>query len=98
MNCEWQTMDTAPRGGFPEGYTGPNDTRNPAWVQPPRILALVDGQPMIVYWDAYYAEGGNGYDPRRTAWVNAGEGESLWTAPTHWMPLPAPPRSPGETS
>jgi hypothetical protein len=83
---DWKPIDTAPKGG------GAEDTRDPKWVEPPRILAWSKARGlMIVYWDWYYAERGNGYVVGRTAWVS--EGEALWQAeaPTHWMPLPTPP-------
>lgn len=88
----WQSIETALKGGFPDGFTGERLTTDPAWVEPPRILAWSPTRGLlIVYWDWYYADGGNGYVSGRTAWVNA-DGEALWQgdAPTVWMPLPAP--------
>ena len=85
----WQPISTAPKGG------GAERTDDPAWVEPPRILAWSKSRGlMIVYWDWYYAEGGNGYG-EQTAWVNE-EGEPLWPddAPQVWMPLPSPPETP----
>lgn len=65
-------------------------TTDPKWVEPPRILGLVDGEPMIVYWDWYYAEGGEGFEAGQTAWVNSAEGSALRAEPTCWLPLPKP--------
>ena len=51
-----------------------------------RIMAVLRGEITIVYWDPYYAEGGNGHFPGRSAWVDS-EGMT-GDDPTHWMPLP----------
>jgi hypothetical protein len=82
----WQPIETAPRGG------GAARTDDPAWVEPPRILGWSSSRGlMIVYWDWYYAERGNGYKPGQTAWVS--ESEALWEAdaPILWKPEPLPP-------
>ena len=83
----WQPIETAPKGGFPSNFTGERLTTDPEWVEPPRILAIADGELMIVYWDWYYAPGGKGYVPGQSAWV----GPERNVMPTHWMPLPDPP-------
>jgi hypothetical protein len=85
----WQPIETAPKGG------GAEMTTDPAWVDPPRILLQFDkGEISVGYWDWYYAEGGDGYDPRYLAWIEPISGERLDEhvgKPTHWMPLPDPP-------
>jgi hypothetical protein len=86
---EWQPIETAPKGGFPQGFTGRRLVTDPAWVEPPTILAWDGRQLQVVYWDWYYAEGGNGYTPGCSAWVSP-DGERV--EPTHWMPLPEPPK------
>ncbi len=87
----WQPIETAPKGVWAKLTT------DPAWVEPPHILACYeDGRHMaVVYWDWYYAEGGNGYEPGRTAWIEVGSCERAaeYGRLTHWMPLPAPPAS-----
>lgn len=84
----WQPIETAPKGG------GADDTRDTAWVEPPRILAWSKSLgPLIVYWDWYYAEGGNGYRLGQSGWVFEHEALSDDDAPTFWMPLPAPPEA-----
>jgi len=49
---------------------------------------------MVAYWDAYYAEGGNGHDGVGNGWTDAHSGEQChlhYGHPTHWQPLPVPP-------
>jgi hypothetical protein len=88
---EWQPIETAPRGGFPRGSTS-TLTTDPDWVDPPRILGWSKGGGlMVVHWDWYYAEGGSGYRPGCTGWVEAGEAKWADEAPTHWMHVPEPP-------
>lgn len=83
---EWQPIETAPKGSWPDG---PQDTRDPAYVKPPHVwLLLQDGQRCVGYFDAYYAEGGNGYDGD-PPWVEEFSGERV--RPTHWTELPDPP-------
>jgi hypothetical protein len=86
----WQPIATAPVGSWPNG---PNDTRDPAYVEPPKLwLALEDGLQCVGYFDAYYAEGGNGYDGQ-PPWVEQFSGERI--RPTYWMSrLPSPPEIP----
>ena len=85
----WQPIETAPKGG------GAERIDDPKWIDPPRILAWSDMRGItIVYWDWYYAPGGNGYEEGRSGWVDWSDaGASLTEAdtPTHWMPLPEPP-------
>lgn len=89
---DWQPIASAPKGGGAELTTDPN------WVEPPRILlgwtdthADFVVQVQIGRWDWYYAEGGDGYHPGATAWVDD-EGIQQSVEPTHWMPLPEPPK------
>jgi hypothetical protein len=78
----WQPIETAPTGSWPNG---PNDTRDPAYIEPPHLwLMLDDGEQCVGYFDAYYAEGGNGYDGN-PPWVERFSSERV--RPTHWMPL-----------
>ncbi len=85
---DWQPIATAGKGSW---LTGPNDTRHPDYVEPPRLwLLLEDGESCVGYADAYYAEGGSGYDGG-SYWVEKFSSERV--NPTHWMPLPAPPKS-----
>lgn len=86
---QWQPIETAPKGS---GWDGPQDTRHPDYVQPPRILGIVHGEPEVIYWDWYYAEGGSGYQPGQSAWV----GTDGNVVPTLWMPLPALPPAPSQ--
>jgi hypothetical protein len=82
----WQPIETAPKGSW---LSGPNDVRDPDYVEPPTLwLFLSDGTQCAAFADAYYAEGGNGYDGRGF-WVEPISGERV--EPTHWMPLPAAP-------
>jgi len=88
---EWYAIETAPKGGGAEYVTDPN------WVEPPRILmAFGDEGIAIVYWDWAYAEGGYYSRGQRDAWILDRTGETsdlhFETAPTHWMPLPSPPK------
>lgn len=86
---DWQPIETAPRGGGAELVT------DPAWVEPPRILLVVEGKVVIAYWDWYYAPGGNGNNGTNSGWVLDMTAETLdlhfGKEPTHWMPLPNPP-------
>lgn len=89
-NQDWQSIDTAPKGGGADGV------RDPAYVQPPRVLLYFPAEGLIEvgYWDWYYAEGGNGFEGC-SAWV-IGEYAPAATAygePSHWMPLPEPPNA-----
>lgn len=97
---DWQRIDTAPKGGFPEGFSGDRLVTDPAWVRPPRILLRFGDEAVsVAYWDWYYAEGGNGCT-NGFAWIEPCSGEKLdlhySTPPTHWMPIPAFPSSPAE--
>lgn len=82
----WQPIETASTGSWP---SGPEDTRDPAYVAPPRVwLLLEDERRCVGYFDAYYAEGGRGYDGD-PPWVEEFSGERV--RPMRWMPLPAAP-------
>jgi hypothetical protein len=84
---KWQPIETAPKGSWPDG---PDDTRHPDYREPPRLLlALRDGELCVGYFDAYYAEGGNGYDGG-PFWVECVSSERV--RPTHWMLLPPAPK------
>ena len=85
---QWRDIATAPKGSWPDG---PQDTRDPTYVPPPPLwLTLIGGARCVGYFDAYYAEGGNGYDGG-SPWVEEFSGERV--TPTHWMLLPAPPEA-----
>lgn len=92
---EWRDISTAPKGGGAEMVT------DPAWVEPPRILLLFADEPnrdvVLAYWDWYYAApDGHGYEDGVLAWVIDRTAETVDkhfdTGPTHWMPLPEPPK------
>lgn len=79
---EWQAIETAPKG---EG----NEIK--------LILLGTAGDPRSLltgYWDAYYAPGGHGYEDGGNGWIanETGEYRLLHDGPTHWMPLPEPPK------
>lgn len=86
---EWQPIESAPKGGGAELIT------DPEYVEPPKILLLFpNGAMSVAYWDWYYAEGGRGYEDG-IAWVEPVSGERVhnyYDNPTHWMPLPEPPK------
>lgn len=89
---EWKPIVTAPNGVWAERTT------DPSWVEPPRILLGWSAQHadfvirvQVGRWDWYYAEGGDGFHPGFTAWVDD-EGLNFAVEPTHWMPLPEPPQ------
>ena len=84
---EWQPIENAPKGSWPDG---PDDVTDSAYVAPPRLLlTLKDGLRCVGYFDAYYADGGEGHDGQ-PPWVDELSGERI--SPTHWMPLPEPPK------
>jgi len=84
MNA-FRPIDTAPKGG------GAELVSDPAYIEPPKILLLfADDVISVGYWDAYYAEGGRGYEGG-LAWIEPVSGERLdlnFDAPIGWMPLP----------
>ncbi len=90
-------LDDVPRGwrdiaSAPRGSEDIDDTRDPAYVKPPRILLRFGNEAVaIAYWDWYYAEGGHGYRDG-FAWIGPECGEPLnlhySAAPDGWMPLP----------
>lgn len=86
----WQPMETAPKGGGAEMVTDPN------WIEPPRVLLFcADGTQVVARWDWYYAEGGRGCTDG-CAWIEPTSSEQVnmsYGDPTHWMPLPEPPKS-----
>lgn len=87
---EWQPIETAPRGS---GENGPNDTRHPDYVEPPKLLLWTEEGPVVGYYDWYYHEGyGNGTELGVSAWRDH-NGERTYGA-THWMPLPEAPNVP----
>lgn len=89
LSSLWQPIETATKGSWLEG---PNNTRHPDYIKPPKLLLWTEDGPACGYADAYYAEGGSGYDGG-SFWVETHSGERI--RPTHWMPLPAPPRAEG---
>lgn len=86
---EWQPIDTAPKGGGAEYVT------DPEWVDPPQILLLFESKDIsVAHWDWAYAPGGY-HCTDGVAWIEPCSGESLnlyYGKPTHWMPLPSPPK------
>ena len=91
LSKQWQTIETAPKGGGAILVTDQN------WVEPPQVLLLFEsGQRVVCSWDWYYAEGGNGYLGGVPAWVEPVTGEQIalhYNNPTHWMPLPKAPQA-----
>ena len=86
---DWQPIETAPKGGGAEMVTDPN------WVEPPLILISFDGGICVCRWDWYYAEGGRGCTDG-IAWIeplSSAAAHMHLGMPTHWMPLPAPPKT-----
>lgn len=83
----WQDIESAPKGNG--GYPGAR-VDDPGYIEPPRILAIVDGEIVITYWDWYYAKGGRACTDGM-AWVDIQTGDPCHVAPTLWMPLPLPP-------
>jgi len=85
---KWQPIETAPKGGGPEGVTS---TEDPRWVKPPRILIkFADGDVSVGCWDWYYGDGGWGYIDG-VAWVEPISGEQLnqnYGRPVEWMNIP----------
>jgi hypothetical protein len=85
----WRPIETAPKGG------GAELVKDPAWVEPPKLLLLFEeDQRAVGVWDWYYAEGGHGYRDDVSAWLEPISGEQIalyYGEPTHWRPLPAPP-------
>lgn len=82
---DWQPMETAPKGG------GADDTRDCAWVEPPKILLRFGEESIsVAYWEWYYAEGGDGFT-NGFAWVEPCSGEPLdlhyTTEPDGWLSL-----------
>lgn len=89
----WQDISTAPKGTW---LDGPNDTRHPDYMEPPRLwLILQTGQRCVGYADAYYAEGGSGFDGG-SYWVEEFSGERVY--PTHWMSQDWPPAPSSDAS
>lgn len=84
---DWQTIDSAPKDG---GYIIVGRFRNGdelCWVKHSRWITAAE-----------IAEN-EGYDPEdcESAWTDGNEdGEPCF--PTHWMPLPAPPRIGGSNA
>lgn len=72
---EWRPIETAPKGG------GAEMTTDPAWVEPPTILVISDGEVGKSYWDWFYI-----------AWIDESTGEPFCYPPTHWLPLPKGPQ------
>lgn len=78
----WHPIETAPKDG--------------ASV----LLLFEDGEMSVAYYDAYYEQGNSGYDGRSdyagiSAWIEPCSGEQIYLhygTPTHWMPLPEPPK------
>ena len=81
-------METAPKGG------GADDTRDPKWVEPPKILLKFEEDKVsVAYWDWYYAKGGRGFDVDLgyNAWIEPCSGEMLsmhYDDPIGWMEIP----------
>ena len=83
---KWLPMQVAPRGVWSEYRT------DEAYVPAPKILMLFeDDEQAVCYWDWYYAEGGNGYEPGYPAWVESTSGAlaaQYYGEPKGWMHLP----------
>jgi hypothetical protein len=82
---EWNSMDTAPKGG------GADLVTDPEYVKPPLVLLLFPADKVsVAYWDWYYAEGGNGCTDG-VAWIEPISSEPLhmyYEEPIGWLPLP----------
>ena len=83
----WQPIETAPRGS---GEDGPHDTRDPAYIEPPTLLLWTQEGPRVGYYDWYYHPGYGRGAGIESPWRCAEGGQAY--GPTHWMPLPAPPK------
>lgn len=93
----WRPIETAPHGGGAEFVT------DPAWVEPPEVLLLFEGNKRCVgRWDAYYGPGGAGEsETRGCGWLETLTLEPVTLhigEPTHWLPLPNPPGEKGSNS
>ena len=86
---KWQPINTAPRGS---GEDGPDRVDHPNYIEPPRLLLIVDGTIQVGSYDWYYHNDyGMGADERETAWVHSGDD----VEPTHWMDFPPLPTKKG---
>ena len=84
----WQPIETAPRGS---GEDGPGNVNDPDYVEPPILLLCTQEGQRVGYYDWYYHPGyGRGADQHESPWRCAEGGQAY--KPTHWMPLPPPPR------
>lgn len=87
----WREMESAPHGGGAELVT------DPAWVEPPEVLLLFEGNKRCVgRWDAYYGPGGAGEsETQGCGWLEALTLEPVTLhigPPIKWMPLPGAPK------
>lgn len=89
---QWQPIDSAPKGVWSESIA------DPEYIAPPPILLLFGASNTgisVGRWAWYYAAGGRGCTDG-CAWIEPVSGDVLseyyGESPTHWMPLPEPPK------
>lgn len=82
MTNEWQPIETAPRDGRALLLWG---------IYAGEINGIKDVQVIDV---GYYSNGKSDYGSE--GWWNSSGGDAYacWVRPTHWMPLPNPPKQP----
>jgi len=89
MQDEWQPIETAPKGS---GMDGPDSTRHPDYVSPPKLRLWSSYGLVVGLYDWYYHEGyGAGAKPGVPAWRCAHSGEPLYDV-THWKPADEAPK------
>ncbi len=74
----WQPIETAPKSGKAFLAYGKHDI----YANPPRGVEDGDHWWAIILWDVW----------RKPQWVFSKDGYPTWSNPTHWMPLPEPPK------
>ena len=77
---EWRPIATAPKDGTAILGYGVHD-HSPADAQ--RGVKPGDHWWSIMVWDIWRTP--------CASWVFAKDGHTVWSTPTHWMPLPTPP-------
>ncbi len=80
LNAGWRPIETAPHDGTAVLGYGRHD-RSPTDAQ--RGVMPGDHWWSIMVWDVWRNPG--------ASWVFAKDGHTVWSMPTHWMPLPEPP-------
>ena len=75
----WRPIETAPKDGSAFLGYGVHDMN----ANPPKGVQDGDYWRAIILWDKWR-------DPN--GWVFSKDGLQLWSKPTHWQPLPEPPK------